>query len=164
MKVLSTPFDGVFLIEPKTFIDGREKQRIVQLINKKGLSNKFHFLGSFPPEQMPEYFACADALLITLKKAEIFSYTIPGKLQSYLACGKPIVGALGGIGKRIIEESKSGFCTDAENATELAKLFLNLSRLPKDEIDNFSENARSYFNDNFAKDKLLLDLEKIFNT
>lgn len=144
--------------------DGREKQRIVQLINQKGLSNKFHFLGSFPPEQMPEYFACADALLITLKKAEIFSYTIPGKLQSYLACGKPIVGALGGIGKKIIEESKSGFCTDAENATELAKLFLTLSRLPKDEADNFSENARSYFKDNFAKDKLLLDLEKIFNT
>ena len=112
---------------------------------------------------MPYYFSCADGLLITLKKADIFSYTIPGKLQSYLACGKPIVGALDGIGKKIIEESDSGFCTDAENSTELSKLFLKLSRLPKENIDKFSQNALSYFKHNFAKDKLLLDLENIFN-
>jgi len=143
--------------------DGRDKSRIQNLIQEKGISNKFYFLGSHPPEEMPYYFACADALLITLKKADIFSYTIPGKLQSYLACGKPIVGALDGIGKKIIEESNSGFCTDAENSTELSKLFLKLSRLPKENIDKFSENAISYFKDNFAKDKLLLDLEKIFN-
>ena len=39
-------------------------------------------------------FASSDALLVTLKKSLIFSLTIPGKLQSYLACGKPIMGQL----------------------------------------------------------------------
>ena len=82
--------------------DGRDKSRIQDQIQEKGLTNKFHFLGSFPPEQMPYYFTCADGLLITLKKADIFSYTIPGKLQSYLACGKPIIGALDCIGNKII--------------------------------------------------------------
>ncbi len=143
--------------------DGRDKIRIQKQIKEKGLEEKFHFLGSYPPEKMPYYFSCADGLLITLKKADVFSYTIPGKLQSYLACGKPIVGALDGIGKKIIEESNSGFCTDAENSTELSKLFLKLSRLPKENIDKFSQNALSYFKNNFAKDKLLLDLENIFN-
>ena len=81
--------------------DGRDKQRILEIIEKKGISDKFYFLGSYPPENMPEFFVCADALLITLKKADIFSYTIPGKLQSYLACAKPIIGALDGIGKEI---------------------------------------------------------------
>ena len=143
--------------------DGRDKSRIQKLIQKKGISNKFYFLGSRPPEEMPYYFACADALLITLKKADIFSYTIPGKLQSYLACAKPIIGALDGIGKKIIEESKSGFCANAENSDELSKILLQLSIFPKDELDNFSKNALFYFKNNFAKDKLLLELESIFN-
>ena len=112
---------------------------------------------------MPYYFSCADALLISLKKADIFSYTIPGKLQSYLACGKPIIGAIDGVGKKIIEQSKSGFCANAENSNELSKILLQLSILPKDNLDKFSKNGLSYFKNNFAKDKLLLDLEKIFN-
>ena len=39
------------------------------------------------------------------KKTKIFSMTIPGKLQSYLACGRPIIGSLDGIGAEIIKES-----------------------------------------------------------
>ena len=143
--------------------DGREKLRIQKLIEQKGISDKFYFLGSHPPEKMPYYFSCADALLISLKKADIFSYTIPGKLQSYLACGKPIIGAIDGIGKEIIEESKSGFCSNAENSNELSKILLKISISSKGELDNLSKNALSYLKNNFAKDKLLLDLEYIFN-
>ena len=51
------------------------------------------------------FFSCAEGLLITLKNADIFSYTIPSKLQSYLACGKPIIGSLNGIGNEIIKKS-----------------------------------------------------------
>lgn len=143
--------------------EGRDKQRIIKLINQQGLSDKFYFLGTHPPEKMPDYFACADALLITLKKAEIFSYTIPGKLQSYLACEKPIVGALDGIGKEIIQDAKAGFCTNAENSTELAKGILTFSKMSKSKLSVFSKNSLSYFNKNFKKEKLLLDLEGIFN-
>ena len=112
---------------------------------------------------MPHYFSCADALLISLKKADIFSYTIPGKLQSYLACGKPIIGSIDGIGKKIIEDSKSGFCANAENSIELSKILTQLSVLPKGELEYFSKNALSYFKNNFAKDKLLLDLENEYS-
>ena len=141
--------------------DGRDKSRIQEQINEKGLSDKFYFLGSYPPEEMPHYFACADALLITLKKADIFSYTIPGKLQSYLACGKPIIGALDGIGKKIIEESKSGLCAHAENATDLANNIFKLHNSTKQIKEDYSKNAIRYFKHNFAKEKLLSDLEKI---
>ena len=143
--------------------DGRDKSRIQKLIEQKGISDKFYFLGTHPPEKMPHYFSCADALFISLKKADIFSYTIPGKLQSYLACGKPIIGAIDGIGKKIIEESKSGLCSNAENSDELSKILIRISTSPKVELDNFSKNALYYFKNNFAKDKLLLDLEYIFN-
>ena len=143
--------------------DGRDKSRIQEQINEKGLTDKFHFLGSFPPEQMPYYFTCADGLLITLKKADIFSYTIPGKLQSYLACGKPIIGALDGIGNKIISESNSGFASEAENHELLANNILTLYKLSKAEKEKLSNNALDYFDKNFNKQNLLERLEEILN-
>jgi len=111
---------------------------------------------------MPEYFACADALLITLKKADIFSFTIPGKLQSYLACGKPIIGALDGIGNAIIKESNSGYAGEAEDAFQLAKNILSLVEDDQQTKKEFSKNAIKYFRNNFEKENLLQKLEEIF--
>ena len=142
--------------------DGRDKRRVVEVIQQKGLSDKFYFLGSYPPEEMPNYFSCADALLITLKKADIFSYTIPGKLQSYLACGKPIIGALDGIGNEIIKNSASGYSGPAENAKELASNILKLFNDNPITKKSFSKNAISYFKIHFEKEKLLQKLESIF--
>ena len=143
--------------------DGRDKSRIQEQINEKGLTDKFLFLGSFPPEQMPYYFTCADGLLITLKRADIFSYTIPGKLQSYLACGKPIIGALDGIGNKIISESNSGFASEAENHELLANNILTLYKLSKTEKEKLSNNALDFFDKNFNKQNLLERLEEILN-
>ena len=143
--------------------DGRDKSRIQEQINEKRLTEKFHFLGSFPPEQMPYYFTCADGLLITLKKADIFSFTIPGKLQSYLACGKPIIGALDGIGNKIISESNSGFASEAEKHELLANNILTLYKLSKAEKEKLSNNALDFFDKNFNKQNLLERLEEILN-
>ena len=142
--------------------DGRDKPRLKKLIQQKELSDKFYLLGSYPPEEMPNYFSCADALLITLKKADIFSYTIPGKLQSYLACGKPILGALDGIGNEIIKNSDSGYTGAAEDAKELASNILKLFNDNTITKKSFSENAISYFNIHFEKEKLMQKLESIF--
>ena len=141
--------------------DGRDKSRITKLINETGISNKFYFLGSHPPEKMPDFFACADALLITLKKADILSYTIPSKLQSYLACGKPIIGSLDGIGNEIIKESNSGYADEAENPELLAGNILKLFKSSYREKKEFSTNSVKYFKKNFNKEFLLESLENI---
>ena len=143
--------------------EGRDKPRIEEQINEKGLNEKFYFLGSYPPEKMSHFFSCADGLLITLKKADIFSYTIPGKLQSYLACGKPIIGSLDGIGNKIISESNSGYASKAEDSELLAQNIIKLSKAPKDDLNKFSANALKYLNKNFNKHELLENLENIFH-
>ena len=141
--------------------EGRDKERILKKIHDKGLTNKFHFFGKFPPEQMPKFFTCADALMISLKKAEILSYTIPAKLQSYLACGKPIIGSLDGIGNKIIKDSRSGYASSAENSTLLAKNIIKIYNDTEASKKEFSRNAISYFNTNFKKSKLIKRLEHI---
>ena len=125
------------------------------------LEDKFYFLGVFKPEEMASFFACSDALIITLKKSEILSYTIPGKLQSYLACGKPIVGALDGIGKKIILESGAGYCDEAENIVALKNNIVKLFNLSEKNRKAFGIRGINYFNKNFNKNNLLEKLEYI---
>ncbi len=148
-----------------TFIiigDGRDKKRVVSRINKLSLSDNFIFLGSYPPTYMSDFFACADALLVSLKDTEIFSLTIPGKLQSYLACGKPIIASLNGIGSKIIVESKSGLVSKSEDSRGLADSIIKFSNLNDSEREQYGLNARDYFEKEFERIRLLNRLIDIF--
>ena len=98
---------------------------------------------------MSFYFASADALLVTLRKSLIFSLTIPSKIQSYLACGKPIIGAIDGIGSKIIKNSNSGYTGNSEDFKELAKNILKFNNLNNEEKVNLGANARKYFENEF---------------
>ena len=111
---------------------------------------------------MSDFFACADALLVSLKDTEIFSLTIPGKLQSYLACGKPIIASLNGIGAKIIVESKSGLVSKSEDSKGLADSIIKFSNLNDSEREQYGLNARDYFEKEFERIRLLNRLIDIF--
>lgn len=143
--------------------DGRKKQFVVNKINELSLQSNFHLLGSFPVNDMPDFFACADVLLVTLKKSEIFALTIPSKVQSYLACSKPIVAALDGEGAKVIEESKAGLISTSGDAKTLAENILLMYDMGKVELEEMSRDARLYFEENFEREKLISRLLSIFN-
>ena len=141
VKILATKLkDFKFII----IGDGRDRERIQKKIADNSLDNYFEFLGSYPPEKMPSFFASADALLVSLKDTKIFSMTIPGKLQSYLACGKPIIASLNGIGAKLVEESNSGFTSRAEDPESLAASILKFSKLSSAQKKELGNNAVSY--------------------
>lgn len=142
--------------------DGRYKENIVSEIKLNKLEDNIHLLGSFPSECMPDFFACSDALLVSLKKDKIFSLTIPSKVQSYMACGKPILASLDGEGARIIEESQCGYTSPAENAESLAENVVRLYRLSVTERAKMGENAVRYFQTEFERELLLDKLVQIF--
>lgn len=54
---------------------------------------------------MPPLFTTVDALLVSLKTNEVFVKTIPGKVQDYLASGKPTLGMIYGEASRVIQET-----------------------------------------------------------
>lgn len=131
--------------------DGREKSKIIEKIKNVDLTECFHFLGSFPNGEMPSFFACADALLVSLKSSEIFSLTIPSKLQSYLACGKPIIGNLDGIAASIILESNSGLCSSSGDDNSLAFNVEALYSMGLKEREQLGLNAYNYYLENFDR-------------
>ncbi len=106
--------------------DGRAAAAAVQAVRDKALEGRIVFLGRYPLERMPSFFAGADALLVSLKDEPTFRLTIPGKVQSYLAVGKPIVAMLNGEGARVIVESGSGLCAPASDGAGLARNIMTL--------------------------------------
>jgi glycosyltransferase involved in cell wall biosynthesis len=140
--------------------DGRMFSWVHDEVRKRGLDKTVHLLGRFPAEVMPRYFALADVLLVTLRKQQIFSLTIPSKLQSYLACGKPIVAALGGEGARVIQEAGAGLIATPEDAKAVAEAVLTMYRMPEDARRAMGLRGRSYFETHFERALLLERLDR----
>ena len=140
--------------------DGHRRTWVEGEIVARGLKENVHLLGSRPAESMPRYFALADVLLVTLKRDPIFGLTIPSKVQSYLACAKPILAALDGEGARVVRESGAGIVCPAEDAKALADSVLRLYHMSPEERDGMGRNGRVYFEANFEREHLLDQLER----
>jgi glycosyltransferase involved in cell wall biosynthesis len=138
--------------------DGSQRGWVEEQIKELGLQERVYLIGRHAPNEMPRYFALADALLVTLKRDPIFEVTIPSKVQSYLACGRPVLAALDGEGARIIQEAKAGFTVPAEAFEALADAVLQLYRLSAEGRAQLGRNARSYFLQHFERENLLSSL------
>ena len=143
--------------------DGREKQKILDLINELDVKSYFNFVGQIPSDEVPSYYQKSDALFVSLLRKPTFETVIPNKVQSYLASGKPIIGCLSGEGKKIIEESKGGICVEAGEYKKLAAVLISFTKLSSDELIEMGANSKKYFDSNFSRSKILNDLSEIFN-
>lgn len=114
--------------------------------------------GRFDPVDMPHIFAAAAGLLVTLAPQPIFALTVPSKIQSYLAAGKPIAAALDGEPARIIAEAGAGYCAPAGDANGLAAAILRLYSLSGTEREDMGRRGRAYYERNFMPDRLTGDL------
>ncbi len=85
--------------------DGSELGKLTPIVREKRLDNVI-FHGRKPPEEMPAYYAQADAMLVTLTADKFISLTLPGKVQTYMAAGKPIIGAAIGEIPQVIEAAQ----------------------------------------------------------
>ncbi len=140
--------------------DGRVRGWAEAEVKKRELTNNVYFLGRYPLEAMPAFFSQADALLVTLKREPIFSLTIPAKVQSYLACGKPIIGSLDGEGAKIVDDAGAGFTCQAGDPDALAQAVLKMHEASEPEREKMGEMARKYYETNFDRDMLLDRLDR----
>ena len=135
--------------------DGRMFNWVQQEVKSRNLSQTVHLLGRFPSELMPQFFSLSEALLVTLKKDPIFSITIPSKVQSYLACAKPIIAALDGEGARIINEATAGITCKPEDPQALMNSVLRIYEMSAEERQRMGCNGRKYFEQNFERERLI---------
>ena len=138
---------------------GMNLTKCEKLAADAGLKN-IRFYGAHPVEEMPQYYSLADALLITMTDKPVINSTLPGKMQSYMVTGKPIIGAINGETKRVIEEAGCGVCVSSGNVEGLAKAIRDLSNDEEDHA-GYGARAKAYYDDHFDKTKQIGQLEEI---
>lgn len=137
--------------------DGIELESCKALAKKLDVPVIFH--GRQPIEQMPHYYSMADAMLITLKDDPVISLTLPGKLQSYMAAGKPVIGAINGEAKNVIEQFKCGYCVPACDYEKLAAVCRKF--VDDRAVHNvMGKNARIAYEREYSKDKFIDSLQE----
>ena len=139
--------------------DGRAAESVRREIASRNLGDRVVLLGRFPMERMPSFFRSADALLVTLKADPIFSMTIPGKVQSYLAAGLPILAMLDGEGARVIEQAGAGLVSRASHGAGLADNARRLADLPTAQREQMGKRAQACCQKEFDRNSLIKSLE-----
>jgi glycosyltransferase involved in cell wall biosynthesis len=139
--------------------DGRRSQWVEAEVRRRGLAERVLLLGRFPLERMPSFFECADALLVSLRADPIFAMTIPGKVQSYLAAGRPLLGMLDGEGAGIITRAGAGLVCPAGDAAGLAANVERLAASPPAERASMARRALELSVEEFDRGRLMDRLE-----
>ncbi len=139
--------------------DGRRFDWVRGEVAARGLTGNFHLLGRLPSRMMPALFSHADVMLVSLRDDPCFSLTLPGKLQSYMASGKPVVAALDGEGGRLVKQSGCGISCPAEDAGALAVAVLKMWRMPLKERCEMGDQGKRFCSLYFNRTSLMDQLE-----
>jgi len=139
--------------------DGRLGDWVRQEVARRGLQETVLMLGRYPVERMPSFYAHADALLVSLRDEPIFAMTIPGKLQTYLAAGIPVIAMLNGEGADVIERHQCGLTCSAGDSAGLAAAVLKLAATSVEERLRMGRNGRRGSEEEFDRTRLVTQLE-----
>ena len=137
--------------------DGRAKERLEKRVMDERLTDSVFFIGRVSEMEANNYVRFADCAYLSFKDSELFDLTIPAKLQTYLACGTPILGAVGGDSARIIEEAGCGLVCEKNGQNVVAAVGTFL-QLPVEEREKMGYCAETYFSWHFQADNLLRTL------
>lgn len=141
--------------------DGRQRAWLSDEVAARGLKEQILLPGRFPLDRMPSFFAHADALLVCLKTSPAFAMTIPGKVQSYLAAGKPVLAMLDGEGATVVAQSGAGIAVASGDAAGLVEAVHRLRRMPADERAAMGRRGQDVIAREFDRDTVLSTAEQI---
>lgn len=139
--------------------DGRYLNDFNKEIKMRNVDDKFLIIPRQPAERIPELLSACDVAFLSFQDAELWRMTIPAKLQSYMACGMPVLASADGETKRVIMEAECGFCSKIGDARELSELIL---RIREENLERLGINSRRYFEDHFDKMRLMNQIERYF--
>ena len=132
--------------------DGADRERLLQERDRRGLRNVV-MRQSVPKAQVPDVYAAADACLVPLRDVPIFETFVPSKLFEVLAAGRPVIGAVRGEARNILERSGGALLVDPERGDQLAAA---VDRLRNDTAlrERLARAGRSFAQERYDRDAL----------
>lgn len=139
--------------------DGMSRPHLEQLVDSLNARDTVTFYGSVPPGDIPAIGGAADGLVVSLSDSPDLGLTVPAKVASYMAMGKPLLASMDGEGYKAVQESGAGYVSAACDVDGLAENMIALAALSVGERSVLSQNAVRYYRENYARDKLLGEVE-----
>lgn len=139
--------------------DGMSRAALEALVVREGLEKDVLFCGRQRPEDIPRWTGMADALFAGLSKSENLGLTVPGKIPSYFAAGRPMLVAADGEAARVAEESGAALVSPAGDAEALAENMIALLLMDDAERRRLAENGRACYEAEYRRGPLLEKLQ-----
>ena len=141
--------------------DGRFKKEFKSLLEENKIIHKTTFIGNIDIDKIPSIATYANSLFLSLKDNEIFSKTVPAKLQTYMSLGKPIIALLKGEGATIIKDARCGIVEENNNYVELAKNINIFTKKLEIEYFELGKNGKIYYDNHFNSELRKQEILKI---
>ena len=139
--------------------DGKEKPALIRRARELSLSN-LHFLSPIPKLAIPEALAAADACLAILKPIPLYATVYPNKVFDYMAAGRPVILAIEGVIRQVVESVQAGIPISPGSPQEIAQAIRHLADSPQ-QGRSMGRRGRSYVENHFNRSELAAQLEKI---
>ena len=145
--------------------DGMSRKWLEKTVKERDLNN-FFFEGHKPVEDVPKYTNIADGLIGCLVKSELLEATIPAKVMSYIAAGKPMILAMDGEVQDLINKIiKCGYASNAGDSEAFYKNVAKLYNTKAEERQAMGQRSKKYHMENFQRNIILNKLHAfMFNT
>jgi colanic acid biosynthesis glycosyl transferase WcaI len=143
--------------------DGIALGELNEETRRRGLKN-VRFLGRYPAEAMPGLYALADVLLVHLKNDPLFEITIPHKIFSYMASGKPILAAVQGDAANVITSAGAGITCPPEDAEALACAVHELYEMPAPEREAMARSGLRAAQEEYSREVLVSQIASLLSS
>ncbi len=139
--------------------DGKDKPALIARAAEMGLVN-VHFLPSVPKDEMSAALAAADACIAILKPIPLYATVYPNKVFDYMAAGRPVILAIDGVIRRVIEDADAGVFVPPGDAAALAEAIRAVRDRP-DRGRALGQRGRRYVEEHFDRAVLADQLETV---
>lgn len=141
--------------------DGMNRRWLEEEVNKSGLNEYFYFEGMVSMDEVPKYNTIADALIGCLVRSDLLEATIPSKVMSYIAAGRPMILAMDGEVQTLINDKiKCGFAGPTGDAKILSENIKKVYDLTENDRKIMGKRGRDYHFKHFERNK---NLQKLYN-
>lgn len=140
--------------------DGRARARLEQKVQSCGVTEEVTFVGRVDAWDADRYVHFADCAYLSFQDNRLFNMTLPAKLQTYLACGTPILAAAGGESAQLVGENGIGLVCPPR-LEELVETARRAAAMTDDQRRAMSQAARAFYEANFTMDRLVTILEQM---
>jgi glycosyltransferase involved in cell wall biosynthesis len=141
--------------------EGMEKERLMQKAKDMKLLN-VRFINSVPKKEVFKYILASDMGASVLKKVDTFKTIYSNKTFDYMSCKKPILMAIDGVSRELVEDANCGAYVEPENPREYSRIIREYLKSPERLVKE-GANGYQYAKKNFDREVLArryLDLLK----